>query len=151
MANRQDGKKALVIHPDSGVLGLPDALEDAVVFDLKFGVALSLFADLLSERVVLARVGCDIGEDGELVDVRVVFGVDVFEFRVERGIAFTRQASESLIDLYVGITDTEVGVVVIAGHPARHGVGDFVGLGSEIFALNEWPLVPAASNPRMIM
>jgi len=56
---------------------------------------------------------------------------------MERGIALAGQTGESLIDLDVGVTDAEVRVVVIAGHPARHGVGDFVGLGSEVFALNE--------------
>ena len=87
--------------------------------------------------VVIARVGRDVGEDCQLMDVGIVFGIDALQFRVKRSIAFAGQTSESLIDLDVEIADTEVRVVVVAGHPARHGVGDLVGLGSEAFVLDE--------------
>ena len=62
------------------------------------------------------------------MDVGIVFGVDIFEFRVQRGIARAGQAGESLVHLYIWIALVEVGVVVFAGHPGRHGAADFVGL-----------------------
>ena len=47
------------------------------------------------------------------------------------------QARISIVDARVGIADTEVGHVVVAGQPRRHGVGDLVGLGLEGLSLNE--------------
>ena len=67
--------------------------------------------------VDLPGVGRDIGEDGHLMDVGVVLGVDVIELRMERGVAGARQTGKSLVDLYKGIALVEVGVVVLAGHP----------------------------------
>ena len=87
--------------------------------------------------VVLPGVGRDIGEDGHLVDVRVILGIYVLEFRMQGGVAGARQAGEALIDLHIRIADTEVGVIVIAGHPTRHLVGNLVGLGLEALALDE--------------
>ena len=52
-------------------------------------------------------------------------------------IACPGQAGESLVDLDVGIADAEVGHIVVAGHPRRHGIGDLVGLGREGFSLHE--------------
>ena len=77
----------------------------------------------------LLQIRRDIGEDGPLVDVGVIFGVDVFQFRMERGIAGAGQAGISFGDLGSGISFMEVGVVVIAGEPAGGLVGYFVGLG----------------------
>ena len=65
--------EAAVLHADDGVAGLLHAIENLLVLDLKLGVVRSFLRDLLSEDVVLARIGCDIGEDGQLVDVRIVF------------------------------------------------------------------------------
>ena len=39
------------------------------------------------DLVVLSRIRRHIGEDGHLVDVGILLGVDVFEFRMERRIA----------------------------------------------------------------
>ena len=41
----------------------------------------------------LLQIRRDIGEDGPLVDVGVIFGVDVFQFRMERCIAGAGQAA----------------------------------------------------------
>ncbi len=71
------------------------------------------------------------------MDVGIVFRVDVLEFRVEGGIAFTGESGIALINLDEGISFMEVGVVVICRQPAGGGVGDFVGLGSEGFALDK--------------
>ena len=87
--------------------------------------------------VVLPRVGRDIGEDRHLVDVGVVLGVHILQFRMEGLVAGAGQAGESLVDLDVGIADTEVGVVVVTRHPAWHFIGNLVGLGLESLALNE--------------
>jgi hypothetical protein len=131
------GRRDLVLHADRGVLGLAHSVEDLLVLDAQLGVVLALLADRLAEYVVLARVGRDIGQDGHLVDVRVVLGVDALEFRMDGGVAGAGQARESLIDLGVRISDTEVREIVVAGHPRRHGVGNFVGLWLELLALHE--------------
>ena len=115
---------------------LTDTFEDPLVFDLEFGISLCFLAYLLPEGVVLARVGRDVGEDRHLVDVGIIFGVYALEFRMERSVAVAGKACESLVDLDVRIALAEVGVVIFAGHPARHGVGDLVGLGFESFTLN---------------
>jgi hypothetical protein len=75
------------------------------------------------------------------VDVWVVFRVDVFDLWMEGLVAGAGQAGKSLVDLYIWITDMEVGVVVISREPAGCCVGDFVGLGREALTLyksSEW-------------
>jgi hypothetical protein len=69
------------------------------------------------------------------VDVGIVFRVDVFELRMECLVAGAGQAGKSLVDLYIWITNMEVGVVVISREPAGGCVGDFVGLGREALTL----------------
>jgi len=49
----------------------------------EFEVAVGLLVDNGADSVVLARVGSDVGEDAELVDVGVVFWVDSFYFRMK--------------------------------------------------------------------
>jgi hypothetical protein len=91
----------------------------------------------LPVRMELAGVGRNVAEDGELVDVRVVFGIESFELRVDGFVAGAGQAGVSLVDLDVGVSDAEVGHVVVAGQPRRHGVGDFIRLGREVLSLDE--------------
>jgi len=50
-------------------------------------------------------------------------------------VACSGKAGISVVDADVGIADLEVGHVVVAGKPRRHGVGDFVGLGFETLSL----------------
>ena len=71
----------------------------------QLGIALGLLGYSLPDVVVLPRVGRHVGQDGHLVDVGVVFWVDVLELRVERGIAGAGQAGKSLVDLDEGITE----------------------------------------------
>ena len=71
------------------------------------------------------------------MDIRVVFGVESFQFRVQGLVAGAGPAGVAVVDLDVGIADPEVGHVVVAGEPGRHGIGDLVGLGLEAFALDE--------------
>jgi hypothetical protein len=71
------------------------------------------------------------------VDVGIVFGVDVFEFGMECGIAGAGQARKSLVDLYIWIADVEVGVIVVAREPAGGCVGDLVGLRREALTLDK--------------
>jgi hypothetical protein len=64
--------------------------------------------------MVLPGVGSDIGQDGHLVDVGIVFWIYVFEFRVEGFIAGAGESGISFGDLDEGISFMEVGVVVIS-------------------------------------
>lgn len=80
---------------------------------------------------------CYIGQDPQLVDVWVFFRINPFQLRMERLVACAGQASISVVDAHIGIADLEVGHVVVAGKPRRHGVGDFVGLRFPALALDE--------------
>ncbi len=71
------------------------------------------------------------------MDVGVVLGVDAIELGMQSRVAGAGQPGKALVDLDEGIALFEVDVVVLAGHPGRHGVGDLVGLGLESFALDE--------------
>ena len=73
------------------------------------------------------------------MDVGIILGVDVFQFRMEGFVAGAGQAGIALRDLEEGITFMKVGVVVISGKPAGGLVRNLVGLGSEQFVLNETP------------
>jgi hypothetical protein len=106
--------------------GLLDPGQDPLVLDLEFGIALGLFADLLPEDVVLPGVGRDIGQDGHLVDVGIVFWIYSLEFRMECFIAGAGQAGIAFGDLDEGISFMEVGVVIISGQLAGCGVGDLI-------------------------
>ena len=77
------GGEVPVIHSNDGLACLLDPVEDLLVFDLEFGAALCLPADLLPVGVVLTGVGSYICQNGELVDFRVVFRIDVCEFGME--------------------------------------------------------------------
>ena len=52
----------------------------------QLGVAVGLLVDDSADPVVLTGVGSDVGEDAELVDVRVVLWVEAFYFRVKGGV-----------------------------------------------------------------
>jgi hypothetical protein len=69
------------------------------------------------------------------VDVWIVFGIYVFQLGIQGLIAGAGQTSKSLVDLYIWITNVEVGVVVISREPAGGCVGDLVGLGREALTL----------------
>lgn len=84
-----------------------------------------------------SEIGSDVAQDAQLVDVRVVLGVEPFQFRMQRLAAGARQAGIAVVDPDVRITDLEVGHVIVAGQPRWHGVGDLVGLGLEAGALDE--------------
>jgi len=65
-----DGQgEAPLVHADRGLFCLADAVDDLVEFDLEAGIVLGLRGYLLTEGVVFPRVGRDIGEDAQLVDV----------------------------------------------------------------------------------
>jgi hypothetical protein len=49
----------------------------------QLGVAVGLLLDGGADPVVLAGVGSDVGENAELVDVRVVLWVETFYFRMK--------------------------------------------------------------------
>jgi len=131
------GRRDLVIHPYGRFLGLAHPVDDLLVFDAQFVVVADLGTELLAIGVVLTGVGSDISQDGQLVDVGIIFEVDSFQLGMKRFVAGARQAGISFVDLHVRIADVEVGVVVVAGKPPGHGVGDLVGLWSKVFALNE--------------
>src|ERR1019366_4767442 len=117
-----------VVHLDDGFPCLLDPGQYLLVLDLQFGIALCLLAYLLPEGVVFPGVGSYICQDGHLVDVWIVFWVDVFEFWMERRIAGAGQTGITIIYLDEGITIMEVGVVVVSWKPTGSGVGDLVGL-----------------------
>jgi hypothetical protein len=52
--------------------------------------------------VVLTGVGSDVAEDGELVDVGVVFWIESFQLWVGGGVAGAGQAGITLVNLDVG-------------------------------------------------
>ena len=124
-------------HADDRLACLLYPCQDLLVLDLEFGIALCLTADLLPVGVVLTRVGSYIGQDGQLVDVGIVFGVDVFQFWMKCCIAFAGQTGIAFIHLDEWITFMKVDVVVVAGKPGGGDVGDLVGLGTEGLVLNE--------------
>jgi len=129
------GGEVPVVHADDRFPCLFDPVHDLLVFDLQLGIALGLLSYALPDVVVLAGVWSHIGQDGHLVDVGIVFRVDVFELRMECLVAGAGQAGKSLVDLYIWITNMEVGVVVISRELAGGCVGDFVGLGREALTL----------------
>ena len=73
------------------------------------------------------------------MDVGIILGVDVFQFRMEGFVAGVGQTGIAFRDLEERISFMEVGVVIISGKPAGGLVGYFVGLWSEQFVLNETP------------
>ncbi len=87
--------------------------------------------------LVLPGVGSDVGQDGHLVDVGVVFRIDALEFRVEGFVAGAGEASISFRDLGERISFVEVGVVVISWEPGGSVVGDLVGLWGEGLVLHK--------------
>ena len=103
-----------VIHADDRFAGLLDPVQDLLVLDFELGVVLGLPADLLPVGVVFPGIGSHIGQDGQLVNVRVVLGADVFEFGMERRIAGAGKTGITIIDLDEGITVMEVGVVIVS-------------------------------------
>ena len=106
-----------------------DPFQDLLVLDLELGIALGFFADTLPVGVVLLGVGSDIGQDGHLVDVGIILGVQSFEFRMQCFVAGAGQAGIAFGYLEEGISFMEVGVVVISRQPAGCGVGYLLGLG----------------------
>ena len=70
-----------------------------------------------SDHTALWSRRIDVGQDGRFVDVGVVFGVDVLQFRMQRRIAGAGESSITFWDLGKGISGMEVGVVVISWEP----------------------------------
>lgn len=65
----------------------------------------------------ISRVRRHIGEDAQLVDVRVIFRRYSLELRMDRLVACARRARVSIVDRDVGIAHLEIRHVVIAGQP----------------------------------
>ena len=53
----------------------------------QLGAAVGLLVDGSSDPVVLARVGSNVTQDAELVDVRVVFWVEAFYLRMKGSVS----------------------------------------------------------------
>lgn len=62
---------------------------------------MGLLLDDRPDPVVLAGVGCDICQDAQLGQVRVVFRVDAFELWMEGFVAGAGQAGIAFVDLGV--------------------------------------------------
>ncbi len=131
------GGEVAVLHADHGLTGLLHPVQDLLVLDFEFGIALCLFAYLLTVGVIFPGVGSDIGKDGHLVDVGIILGVDVFEFRMEGFVAGAGESGISFRHLEEGISFMEVGVVIVAGQPAGGLVGYLIGLGAQVLVLYE--------------
>jgi hypothetical protein len=86
-----------------GRLGLAHLLGDAVVFGFEIGVLLGLVADDRRVALVFAGIGSYVGEDTELSDVGVVFGVDALQFGMESGVSGAGETGIAFIDLDVGV------------------------------------------------
>jgi hypothetical protein len=67
--------------------------------------------------VVLARIGCDVRENAEFVDVGIIFGVDSLEFWMKCFISRSGKTSITVVDADIGITNLEVGHVIITRQP----------------------------------
>ena len=78
---RDGTKKTSLLHPGRYLL----------VLDLQFGISLCLPAYFLPEGVVFPGVGSHIGQDGHLVDVWIVFWIDIFQ-SARPGFCLTRRA-----------------------------------------------------------
>ena len=100
------GRRDLVLHADDGLPSLPHAVEDLLVLVAQFGRVFRLLADQLAEGVVLAGIGRDVGQDRQLIDIRVVFGVESLQLRVNGFVSGAGEASIAFIDLGVGISHT---------------------------------------------
>jgi hypothetical protein len=66
------------------------------------------------------------------VDVWIVFGIYVFQLGIQGLVAGAGQAGKSLVDLYIWITDMEVGVVVISWEPAGAVLGISLAWGEKL-------------------
>jgi hypothetical protein len=75
--------EAALVYLESGLFGLADLIDDLFVVGAQLGVAVGLLVDDSPDAVVLTRVGSDVGEDAELVDVGVVLWVEAFYFRMK--------------------------------------------------------------------
>jgi hypothetical protein len=73
-------------------------LNDLFVAGPEIGAAVRLLLDDGPDPVVLARVGSHVTEDAQLGDVGIVFRIDSFEFRMERGVAGAGEAGIALVD-----------------------------------------------------
>jgi len=87
--------------------------------------------------VVLLRIGSNVAQDAQLVDVRIIFRIESFQFWVKCFVAGARKTGVAVVDADVRITDLEVGHVIVAGKPRRHLIGNLVGLGLETRTLDE--------------
>ena len=85
-------------------------------------------ADGVSRAGCKGRVGSDIGQDGHLVDVGIILGVYVFQFRTQCLIADAGESGISFRHLEEGISFMEVGVVIISWQPVGSCAGDLIGL-----------------------
>jgi hypothetical protein len=72
----------------------------------QLGVAVGLLLDDGVQAVVLARVGSDVAQDAELVDVRVVFWIEAFYFRMECGVRGVADSEVSKVSLFLSCSFT---------------------------------------------
>jgi len=89
-----------------------------------------------------AATGVEAGADRSPARTREGFGFfkdgePWSNVRMECFVACSGQAGISFVDADVGVTDMEVGEVVISWQPGGHGVGDLVGLRREALSLYE--------------
>jgi hypothetical protein len=96
-----------VVHLDDGLAGLLHPVQDLLVLDLEPGRVLSFLAYFLPVRVVFTGVRRHVGQDGQLVDVRVILRIGSLEFRMQGLVAGAGQAGIALVDLDVGISLAE--------------------------------------------
>jgi hypothetical protein len=75
--------EAALVDLEGRLLGLADLFDDLFVVGAQVGVAVRLLVDDGADAVVLPRVGRHVGQDAQLVDVRVVFWVEAFYFRMK--------------------------------------------------------------------
>jgi hypothetical protein len=117
-----DGRvETALVDLQSRLLGLADLLDDLLVVGAQLTVTVGLLLDDRPDAVVLAGVGCDICQDAQLGQVRVVFRVDAFELWMEGGVAGAGQAGIALVDLGVGISLLEVDEMVFSWERGVYG------------------------------
>ena len=98
----------LLSYLQSRSFGLAHLLGDTFILGLEIGIVVGLVAHDGGIALVFAGVGSYVGEDTQLGDIGVVFGVGSFEFGMQGGVAGAGQAGIAFIDLDVGISLAEV-------------------------------------------
>ena len=115
------------------------ALHDILEVDVEVGVLLCLGTDDLGHLLELGTPRRHVGQNAQLLNVRVVLGLDAGELGVESFVSRARQARVAHRNPNIRVAAVEVVEVLVAvGQPGRHLVGQLVG-SQRLVVLDEPP------------